>query len=119
MGAPRPALSPPPPPPAPSPPAPPPPAFAQHHTHLQHQRPPVHMQNLSTALFMCEELFCNGLGENDYEITVKEAILIKSHKPNMNKQLLVTNGTYFMLKVFLSSILKFFGLCNTYQCQDT
>ena len=40
-----------------------------------------------------------GSGKNDYEITVKEAILIKSHKPNMNKQL-ATNGTSFMLKIF-------------------
>ena len=42
--------------------------------------------------------------ENDYDIRVKEPILIKSHKPNLNKQL-ATNGTSFMLKIFQSSLL--------------
>ena len=38
-------------------------------------------------------------GRNDYEITVKEALLIKYYKPNMNKQL-ATNGTSYMLSIF-------------------
>ena len=42
-----------------------------------------------------------GSRKNDYEITkeaIKEAILIKSHKPILNKQF-ATNGTSFMLNI--------------------
>ena len=38
-------------------------------------------------------------GKNDFEITIKEALYIKSNRPRLNKQL-STNGISFLLNLF-------------------
>ena len=49
--------------------------------------------------FSCKMFDVIGFGRNDMEITIKEALLIKSKRPNLNKQLFM-NGSSFVLNIF-------------------
>ena len=63
-----------------------------------------HAEPVSCTIHVQRIFVCWVWVKNDYEITVTKAILIQSHKPNLNKQL-PTNGTSFMIKIFESSLL--------------
>ena len=49
--------------------------------------------------FLCPNFAVIDFGKHDYEITVKEALHIKSKRPTINKYLF-TQGTSFVLSVF-------------------
>ena len=49
--------------------------------------------------FSCNLFSVLDTGKNDFEITIKEALHIKSKKPKLNKQL-CTQGSSFLLNIF-------------------
>ena len=49
--------------------------------------------------FSCNNFSIIDTGKNNLETTIKEAFHVKSHGPNLNKQL-YTHGTSFLLNIF-------------------
>ena len=71
----------------------------------EHCQGPSAIQNHLDNCRVCKEKFsCQSFaimdsGQNDFDITIKEAIYIKSHKPLLNKQL-HSQGSSFILNIF-------------------